>query len=141
MENHGASPSLGKHIHAGPEVMEVSRIVIDQPQNRRLTKSYGAITGWFALRGQQEVPEEMEFRVGPIILPHVVLKRPDVEGAMPEHTVLGFQVRFDLANYLYHIKDNHLDIQLTMADYDSMRLRFTIQESAMAACIAAASGV
>ena len=121
--------------------MEVSKIVIDQPQNRCLTKPSGAINGWFALRGQDDIPEELEFRVGPILLPHRIIKRPDVEGAMPEYRIVGFQIQFDLSNYLLYIQDNRLVIRVTMPEYEPFRLKFTIQESAMAMCIAAASGV
>lgn len=119
---------------------EVTRVVIDQPQTRCLTTAVGAINGWFALREKEEIPEELEFRVGPIILPHVMLKRPDVEDAMPEHIVVGFQIRFDLSNYLLYIADGRLVIDATIAGYDPFRLQFKIQDSAMAVCIAAASG-
>jgi hypothetical protein len=121
-------------------VIEVTRVVIDQPQNRCLTKPVGAIKGWFALREKEELPEELQFRVGPIILPHTVMKRPDVESAMPEHIVMGFQVRFDLSNYLLYIHDGRLVIDVTISGYDPFRLQFKIQESAMAVCIEAASG-
>ena len=144
MENHGSGPGPGKPIHEGPQVdresreMRVSKVKIDQPKDRRITRASGAINGWFAIH-DEVVPEEFEFRVGPILLPHTLLRRPDVEGAMPEHTILGFQVRFDLADYLLYIDNNRLVIQLTMPEYDPFRLQFTIKEGALAECIEGAS--
>lgn len=120
--------------------MEVSRVVIDQPHNHCIAKPAGAINGWFALHNY-ESPEEFQLRVGPLILPHTVLKREDVEAAMPEHSVVGFQVRFDLNNYLLYIDENRLVIQVLIPGFDPVSLRFTIKEGVLASCIAAASGV
>jgi hypothetical protein len=145
MENHRADAGSGKHVHAEPQVdrenpqqMRVSKVRIDQPHDRCLTKASGVINGWFAIH-DEIIPEEFEFRVGPILLPHKVLKRPDVEGAMPDHTIVGFQIWFDLSNYLLYIQDGRLVIEVKMWEYDPFRLQFTIKESALAACIAAAS--
>lgn len=119
--------------------MEVSKVVIDTPHDRCIAKPSGAIIGWLAVH-HYEMPE-LQFRVGPIILPHTILKREDVEGAMPEHSVAGFRVRFDLNDYLLYIDDNRLTIQVTLPDFDPLSLRFTIMEGVLASCIAAASGV
>lgn len=120
--------------------MKVSKVIIDQPENRCIAKASGVINGWFAVH-DEVFQEEYQFRVGPILLPHKVLKRPDVEEAMPEHTIVGFQIRFDLSNYLYYIDDGKLVIHVTISDYDPVRLQFTVQESALAACVAEASEV
>ena len=95
--------------------MEVSKVVIDLPEKRRITKASGVINGWFAVREQQDIPEELAFRVGPIPLPHHILKRPDVEGAMPGHAIVGFQIQFDLSNYLLYIQDSRLVIQAAVS--------------------------
>jgi hypothetical protein len=118
--------------------MKVSKVVIDQPYNRRLTRPTGVITGWFAIH-DEVIPEEFEFRTGPITLPHTVLRRPDVEGAMPDCTIVGFQIRFDLSNLLLYLQEDRLVVHLTMADYEPVRLQFTFQEGALAEFIAAAS--
>lgn len=120
--------------------MDASRVVIDEPQNRCITKPSGAISGWFAIHNY-EIPEEFQFRVGPIVLPHTVLKREDVETAMPEYGVTGFQIRFDLNNYLHYIDDNRLTIRLILPDYHPFAVRLTIKEGVLVSCIAAASGV
>jgi len=118
--------------------MTVSKIVIDAPQHRTLTKPAGAITGWFAIH-DREIPQTIEFRVGPVVLPYRYLTRPDVEGTLPEHNVSGFQVWFDLSDYLLYIEDRRLVINLKIPDHLPLSLQFNITENAMAACIAAAS--
>jgi hypothetical protein len=120
--------------------MDTSKVVIDDPQTRCLTKPSGAINGWFAIHNY-EIPEEFQFRVGPIVLPHAVLKREDVEAALPEYSVVGFQIRFDLNHYLLYIDDNRLTIRLIVPDHYPFAVRFTIKEGVLASCIAAASGV
>jgi len=118
--------------------MRVSKVIIDQPKDRCITKAAGTINGWFAIH-DEVVPGAFEFRVGPILLPHTSMKRPDVEGAMPEFTIVGFQIRFDLSDYLLYLGGGKLVIRVTVPEYDPFRLQFTIKESALAACIAAAS--
>jgi hypothetical protein len=120
--------------------MEISKIVIDQPRDRCITQAVGAINGWFAIH-YYEIPEAIEFRVGPIVMPHMLCRRPDVEGSMSEHTVTGFQVRFDLMNYLPYIQESGLLIQVSMHGFHSLPLRFTVKDAALAACIATAGGV
>jgi hypothetical protein len=119
--------------------MTISKLVIDEPRNRCITKPSGTIKGWLALHNY-EIPEDIQFRVGPIILPHTLSKREDVEGAMPEHGVAGFQIRYDLSGYLLYIEDQSLSIKLTLPDFSPLTLRFKIQEGVLASCIAAASG-
>jgi hypothetical protein len=144
MENHGAGSGLGQRIHTASQVngsdkqMNVSKLIIDHPGNRRLTKMSGTISGWFAIH-RYEIPEEFHFQVGPLVLPHTLARREDVEGAMPEHGVTGFQIRFDLMNYLPYIDDKGLMIELLLPDFDPLPLRFAIEENALASCIAAAS--
>jgi hypothetical protein len=118
--------------------MKVSKIRIDHPKNRSLTQASGAIKGWFAIY-DEVIPEEFEFRVGSLLLPYTLMRRPDVEEVMPDYTILGFQVRFDLADYLLYIENNRLVIELTMPEYDPFRMQFKIKESALAACIERAS--
>jgi hypothetical protein len=146
MENHGADPRLGKHIpeatklvQYGDGQMDVSKLVIDDPADYRLTKPAGTIRGWFAVH-RYEIPEDFQFCVGPLVVPHRLLRRQDVEGAMPEHSVTGFQMRYDLMNYLPYIDEKGLLIRLELPDFDPLPMRFIIEERALANCIAAAAG-
>lgn len=116
------------------------RVEVDNPDDCCITKPSGVISGWFAT-ADWENPEEFQFRVGPIILPHTHNKRADVEGAMVGHRVAGFQIRFDLIDCLPYIEDNRMVIQLVLLDYQPFPLRFTVKESALASCLAAAGGV
>ena len=115
------------------------RVEVDDPLDRMLKKPMGMITGWFAMAGY-EAPDEFEFHVGPISLPHTAVKRPDVQEVIPEYSVGGFQIQFDLSHYLFYIDSNRLVIRLTLPGYDPIAIRFALKEGVLADCIAAASG-
>jgi hypothetical protein len=146
METHGSGSGTGGRIPAAAKVerknqpMEAIRVVIDEPAGRCLTKPNGTITGWFGIH-QYEIPDDFQFRVGPIALPYTLLRREDVEEALPEYGVTGFRIRFDLMNFLPYIDEKGMLIQLTVLDFHPFPLRFSIQESALAICVSAASGV
>ncbi len=114
------------------------RLEIDEPKDRRLTASSGLIRGWFAAR-DIDLPEEFHFEIGKTIVPHRILKREDVEGAMPGHSVMGFGIHYDLSLYLPYIEENGLAIRLILPEYPTRTLRFKITEGALVNCLAAAS--
>ena len=116
------------------------RVEIDDPDNSRIRKPAGLIRGWFAT-AESEFPEEFEFKIGGITLPHHLTRRSDVEAAMPEYNILGFNIAYDLLTLLPYISDNRLALQLILPGYDSLRLRFTVADSALASCLEAASGL
>jgi|ERR1700733_10659681 len=117
------------------------RLEIDHPANRRIAKPVGVIRGWFASSGGIELPETFAFRIGGITLPHMVVTRLDVEAVMPDHTIVGFDIPYELVSYLTYIQDNRLVIHLKLPDYDPVLLRFKVEERALAACLADAGGV
>jgi hypothetical protein len=114
------------------------RVEIDDPEDRMLLTSKGTIRGWFATP-DAEVPEDFYFQVGAIRLAHETTSREDVEGAMPDYSIVGFNIRYDIGCYLHYITDNRLAVQLVLPDFDPYRLRFTVKEIVMAACVAEAS--
>jgi hypothetical protein len=117
------------------------RIEIDDPLDRCLEKPAGTIRGWFAAI-DLEIPEDFTLHVGVISLPYSVVKREDVEAAMPDYTIGGFETRYDLASYLPYIQeDNYLVIRLTLPGYSPYSLRFKIKDSALATCLEAAGDV
>ena len=116
------------------------RVEIDDPKDRSIQKPAGVIRGWFATRNI-DPPDEFHFQVGAVNLPHSVAERVDVQEVMPDCSIVGFDIRYDLMNHLPQIDDNRLDIQLFIPGYDSVRLRFKIKDSALAICVAAAGGV
>src|SRR6185369_14649450 len=111
------------------------RVEIVDPDQSRIRKPVGIIRGWFAT-SDIEVPAGFEFKVGGITLPHSVAKRSDVETAMPDYNILGFNIPYDLFTFLPYITDNRLLVNLILPEYDSLRLRFTIADSALAICVA-----
>lgn len=116
------------------------RVEIDDPQSRSIEKPAGIIRGWFATRGA-DVPDEFRFQVGGIALPHRVVERVDVEAAMPGHAIVGFELRYDLSDFLPQIQSGRFGIRLSPAGYDSVMLRFKVEENALALCLASAGGV
>lgn len=114
------------------------RIEIDDPHDRSITQPAGLIRGWFATR-DLEIPETFSFQLAGITLPHSIIKREDVESALPGHTIVGFKVHYELQDYLPYIQQNRLAIRLILDGYDSFLLRFTVKDSALAICLAAAS--
>ena len=116
------------------------RVEIDDPQNRCIEKTAGAIRGWFATRGQ-ELPESFCFQLCGKTLPHTLENRMDVEAALPGYAIVGFKIEYDLTDYLLYIQNNRLGIQLQVSDYEPYFLRFTVEDSALAVCLAAAGGV
>jgi hypothetical protein len=120
--------------------MEGLRIEIDDPDDRRIVKPAGVIRGWFAGCGI-EMPEAFDFRIDGVLLPSRTVTREDVEEAMPDHTIVAFDIPYDLVNYLPYIEDRRLVIHLKIADYDPVLLRFYIKEEALASCLADAGGV
>jgi hypothetical protein len=120
--------------------VENVRVEIDNPLDRCLRKPAGSIIGWFAAH-THDMPEEVEFRIGPIRLPHKIIPRPDVEGAMQGYCVVGFEIRYELSNYLPYIDDLKLVIRLIAPEYYPISLRLKIQESALAQCLDSAGGV
>lgn len=113
------------------------RVEIDDPADRLITEPSGIIRGWFSSR-DQELPDTFEFRIGGIIVPHRVVSRPDVEGAMPDHDVVGFDILYDLFAYLPCIEDSRFTMYLTIPEYDPYPVRFTIKDQALANCLVAA---
>jgi hypothetical protein len=116
------------------------RVEIDDPHDRSLGKPVGIIRGWFATR-DLDFPEEFQFQIGGIILPHDVVRREDVEAAMPDYSIMGFTVEYDLSSYLPYVQDNRLVIHLTLPGYDPYLMRFNVDDSALAICLAEAGGV
>ena len=115
------------------------RVEIDEPENCRIQKPKGRIRGWFAAGKLVDIPETFSFRAGNLALPHRVVRRLDVEGAMPDYVVTGFEIPYDLSTLLARIHDNRLLIHLTLADYDSYPLKFRVDDSALVQCVSAAS--
>jgi hypothetical protein len=116
----------------------VLRVEIDDPADQLLTGPSGEIRGWFAAR-DIDLPEDYRFRVGTVAVPHREVKREDVEAMLPYHAVGGFVLRYDLSLYLPYIDGTKFVIQLLLPEYRNRSLRFTISETAMAACLASAS--
>ena len=116
------------------------RVEIDDPADRLITEPSGLIRGWFGSR-DQELPETFEFRINGMIVPHRLVSRPDVEGAMPDHHIVGFDIQYNLSAYLPYIEDSRFTMCLTMPDYDSYPVRFKIKDHALAICLAAASAI
>jgi hypothetical protein len=114
------------------------RIEIDDPDKNRIAKPVGIIRGWFASSDLQ-VPEDFHFQIGASTVPHQVLKRTDVEAALPDYTITGFKIPYDLAPFLPYITNHRLLIHLVLPGFDPCRLWFTIQDRALAICVAAAS--
>jgi hypothetical protein len=116
------------------------RVEIDEPENRLIEEDIGFILGWFATR-DGEIPETFEFRIGGILVPHRVVDRADVESVLPDYTIVGFLIPYDLSFYLPQIQNNRLLIQLTLPGYNPHILRLGITENALATCVAAACDV
>ncbi len=98
------------------------RVEIDEPVNQQIVKPAGIIRGWFASR--DPLLEKFHFRVGGTTLSHVVTTRVDVEAALPDHFIVGFRLRYDLAFSLPYIQDNRLTLRLTVPGYDMCFVRF-----------------
>ena len=113
---------------------------IDDPESGRIGKPVGVLRGWLAAH-DVEIPEKFSFRLNGVTLPHRVVARSDVEEAMPEDTIVGFEIRYDLASYLPYIEDNRLVIHMRLPGYDPFLLRLKIEEGAMALCLADAGEV
>ena len=113
------------------------RVEIDDPTDRLITEPSGIIRGWFGSR-DQELPDTFEFRISGTLVPHRVVSRRDVESAMPDHNVVGFDIPYNLSAYLPYIEDSRFTMCLTVPDYDSYPVRFTIKDQALANCLAAA---
>ena len=122
------------------ELVAGLRIEIDDPEDRRIVNPAGVIRGWIAGCGI-EMPETFEFRIDGVPLPSRVVTREDVEEAMPDHTIVAFDIPYDLVNYLPYIEDRRLVIHLKLDDYDPVHLRFYIKEAALASCLADVGGV
>src|SRR6516164_4051289 len=103
------------------------RVEIDTPEDRILLTPKGTIRGWFATL-DTEVPEDFYFEVGAVRLAHETTRREDVEGAMPDYSIVGFNIQYDIGCYLHYITDNRLAVQLVLPDFDPYRLRFTVKE-------------
>jgi hypothetical protein len=116
------------------------RVEIDDPLNRTIDKPSGAIHGWLATR-DTELPETIDFRIAGTALPHEIVKREDVEQAMPDHNVMGFVFWYDLATCLPNIEDNRLLVLLTLPGYDPYRMSVKIDEKALAECLENAGDV
>lgn len=116
------------------------RIEIDDPQSLRITKPVGVLRGWFATR-DGELPETCTFRIGGMTLPYQMVRRMDVEELMPEHSVRGFEIPYNLSDYLPYIQDNLLVVRLMLAEYAPFVFRFRIDSSALGCCLASAGGV
>jgi hypothetical protein len=114
------------------------RIEIDEPQDKCLKEPTGCIRGWFAAR-DTDLPETFHFEIGGTPVAHSAIKREDVEGAMPGHAIAGFLIPYDLSFYLPNIDEQGLAIRLILPEYSAKTLRFKIAESALGACLAAAS--
>lgn len=113
---------------------------IDHPIDHRLISPTGEIRGWFAAQ-DIDLPEAYRFQVGTVRVPCREVKREDVEAMLPYHAVGGFVLRYDLSLYLPYIDGNKLLIQLVLMEYRTRSLRFKIEESALAACLAEASDI
>jgi hypothetical protein len=116
------------------------RIEIDHPEKRRISQPSGVIRGWFAAL-DRELPETFEFRIDGIVLPYKVVRREDVEKAMPDYLIAGFDIPYDLVSYLPYIENRRLMVHLKLPDFAAIALRFKIEESALASCLADAGGV
>ena len=117
------------------------RVEIDAPYDLYLEKPAGDIRGWFAA-DDIEIPKEFSLQAGGITMPHRVVRREDVETAMPDYTIRGFVIPYDLVSYLPYLQeDNYLVIQLTVPGYNPHTLRLKIKDSALAGCLETAGGV
>ena len=116
------------------------RVEIDDPLTRTIEKAAGELRGWIAT-SDLELPEVTDFRIGAIVLWHEMVKREDVEEAMPDHTILGFVIRYELATLLPNIQDNRLLIVMTLPGFDPYPLPVKIGEMALALCLETAGGV
>lgn len=115
------------------------RVEIDDPEHSRILKPAGRIRGWFAASKLIDIPDTFTFRVGTILLPHRIVHRGDVEGALPEYAVTGFEIPYDIAALLPYVRKNQLAIQLTLPDYGTPVLKFHVADCALAICMALAS--
>ena len=116
------------------------RVEIDDPIDLRIQQPSGILRGWLAARNE-ELPAAYTFRIGRMTLPHRPAKRLDVEEAMPDYEVCGFEIRYDLSDLLPHIQNQRLTIRLKAAGYEAFLFRFRIDDAAIGNCLSAAGGV
>jgi hypothetical protein len=116
------------------------RVEIDDPPDHCFRTPAGILRGWLATL-DQELPERFLFEVGEITLPHQLVRREDVAEVLQDHTIVGFEIRYDLCGYLPYIERARLVIRLKIPDHDPLLFRFKIPESVLAACLASAGGV
>jgi hypothetical protein len=118
----------------------VLRVEIDDPADQRIENTEGVIRGWFAAR-DMEIQETFRFRIDGLKLPHRVVRREDVELAMPGHLIVGFEIPYDLLFYLPYIQNHRLTIEMIAPNYGTSSFRFQIAGTALAMSVAAAGGV
>jgi hypothetical protein len=116
------------------------RLEIDDPQDHFLRTAAGEIRGWFAA-SDIDLPEDYYFEVGSVRLPHRAIPRSDVEDVMPGYAISGFVIAYDLAEYLPYIDGQQWTVRLLLPEYRPKLLKFTIAESALGNCLAAASDI
>jgi hypothetical protein len=116
------------------------RVEIDAPADRLVTEASGLIRGWFGSL-DQKLPDTFEFRISGMVVPHRLVSRLDVQGAMPDHHIVGFDIPYNLSAYLPYIEDNRFTMCLIMPGYEPYPVRFTIKDHALAMCLATAGGV
>jgi hypothetical protein len=116
------------------------RLEIDDPQDQYLRTATGEIRGWFAA-SDLDIPEDYWFEVGSVRIPHRTVRRADVEDVMPGYAIAGFVITYDLAEYLPYIDGQQWKVQLILPDFRPKLLKFTIAESALGNCLAAASDI
>src|SRR5579871_2641735 len=126
-----------KRLNLSPGAL---RVEVDDPADRRLIEPTGYIRGWFATV-DTEIPEDFHLTIAGSALPYDIVKREDVQAALPGHSVVGFRIPYDLSVCLPHIQDEQLIIDLALPGYDPYRLRFKIENSALAACLESAGEV
>src|SRR4051812_19097817 len=104
-------PDLVKSVPAG-----TLRLEIDDPQDHCLRTATGEIRGWFAA-SDIEIPEDYYFEVGSVRVPHLTVKREDVEDVMPGYVISGFVITYDLAEYLPYIDGQFWTLRLVLPEY------------------------
>src|SRR5579871_3253253 len=91
----------------GVSSREAFRLEVDQPEDFSIEKPVCHIRGWYAT-SEGDSLEILHFRIAGNQIPHIAEDRRDVEEVMPDYTVKGFRIPFDLSFYVQYIVDQRL---------------------------------
>jgi hypothetical protein len=115
-------------------------VQIDEPTNKVLGRGICRVRGWYAAPSRCSNPAELRIEVGGTRVFWREVPRPDVCGAYPDFTIIGFLIDFDVSFYFAAVDDAKLRMDLDLPGFQRQTVELTVAPEVISSCLMVAGG-